>query len=56
MSRNSDTAYIHTDPDCIGKHAIKARGEIFAHIDEIAKEMGIIAQTASNDTGSACGN
>ena len=50
MSQNiSDTAYIHTYPNCIGEHAIKARGEIFAHIAEIAEEMGTIAQTTSND-------
>jgi len=51
MSHRSDTAYIHTNPNCIGEHAIKARSEIFAHIDEIAKEMGTIAKTASNDAG-----
>ena len=43
----SDTAYIQTNPNCIGGHAIKARGEIFARIAQIAKEMGTIASVAS---------
>jgi len=41
--RNSDTAYIQTNPNCIGDHAIRARGEIFKYIAEIAKDMGAIA-------------
>ena len=50
MSQNiSDTAYIQTDPNCIGDHAIKARGKIFKRIAEIAKDMGTIAKTASHD-------
>ena len=50
MSLNPpDTAYIQVNPNCIGEHAIKARGEIFAHIAKIAEEMGTVAQTASKD-------
>jgi len=45
---SSDTAYIRTNPDCIGEHFIKARGEIFEHIAQIANEMGTIAKSASN--------
>jgi len=48
---NSDTAYIHADPDCIGPHAIKSRREIFAYIDKIAEEMGTIAKTVSIGAG-----
>ena len=48
MSQNiSDTAYIQANPNCIGEHFIKIRGEIFRHIEEIAKEMGTIAKAAS---------
>ena len=44
-----DTAYIQTDPNCIGEHFIKARGKLFEHIAKIAEEMGRIAKSASEE-------
>ena len=44
----SDTAYIQMNPNCINEHAIRARGEIFRRIDEIAKEMGTIANNTED--------
>jgi len=49
LQNPSDTAYIQTNPNCIGEHAIRARGDIFKCVAEIAKEMGTIAETASKD-------
>ena len=47
----SDTAYIQANPNCIGDHAIRARGEIFKRIAEIAKDMGTIAKKAAQEGG-----
>ena len=50
-TNTSDTAYIQADPNCIGEHFIKARGELFEHIAKIAEEMGKIALSASKERG-----